>query len=165
MLAQPPACADLHSLLLVTCLSLLFSPFSLIPSCSTFLPQHLITLSISSMLHILAYVLPCVTPPCTLPISRIWNILQHSFTSIKSLRVPLTGGKGSITQWVHVEYMVGSETICPPFTQWVKGGYFLKVPTMCLSHSLWVLSKSTHQFDHNVPSHIPNGFFESLWEN
>ena len=36
---------------------------------------------------------------------------------------------------------------------------------MCLSHSLWVLSKSTHQFDHNVPSHIPNGFFESLWEN
>ena len=36
---------------------------------------------------------------------------------------------------------------------------------MCLSHALWVLSKSTHQFDHNVPSHIPNGFFESLWEN
>ena len=40
-----------------------------------------------------------------------------------------TGGKGSITQWVHVEYMEGSETICPTFTQWVRGGYFLKVPT------------------------------------
>ena len=28
----------------------------------------------------------------------------------------VTGGKGSINQWVHAEYMVGSETICPPFT-------------------------------------------------
>ena len=25
-----------------------------------------------------------------------------------------TGGKGSITQWVHAEYIVGSETIHPP---------------------------------------------------
>ena len=41
----------------------------------------------------------------------------------------LTGGKGSITQWVHAEYMEGSETIRPTFTQWVRGGYFLKVPT------------------------------------
>ena len=40
-----------------------------------------------------------------------------------------TRGKGSITQWVHAEYMVGSETIHPLFTQWVRGGYFLKVPT------------------------------------
>ena len=40
-----------------------------------------------------------------------------------------TGGKGSITQWVHAEYMVGSETIHPSFTQWVRGGYFSKVPT------------------------------------
>ena len=36
---------------------------------------------------------------------------------------------------------------------------------MCLSHSQRVLSKSTHQLDYNVPNHIPNGFFESLWEN
>ena len=42
---------------------------------------------------------------------------------------PDTGGKGSITQWVHAEYMVGSETICPTFTQQVRGGYFSKVPT------------------------------------
>ena len=61
--AQPLTCADLHSLLLLaTCLSLLFSPFSLISSYSTFLPHHLITLITSSMLHILAYVLPCMTP-------------------------------------------------------------------------------------------------------
>ena len=40
-----------------------------------------------------------------------------------------TGGKGSITQWVHAEYMVGSETIHLAFTYWVRGGYFLKVPT------------------------------------
>ena len=41
----------------------------------------------------------------------------------------VTGGKGSITQWVHAEYMEGSETIRPTFTQWVRGGYFSKVPT------------------------------------
>ena len=40
-----------------------------------------------------------------------------------------TGGKGSITQQVHGEFMVSSETICSHFTQWVHAGYFLKVPT------------------------------------
>ena len=40
-----------------------------------------------------------------------------------------TGGKGSVTQWVHAEYMEGSETIHLTFTQWVRGGYFSKVPT------------------------------------
>ena len=40
-----------------------------------------------------------------------------------------TGGRGSITQWVHVEYIEGSEIICPTFTQWVRGGYFSKIPT------------------------------------
>ena len=39
-----------------------------------------------------------------------------------------TGGEGSITQQVHAEYMVGSETIRPHFTQRVHSGYFLKVP-------------------------------------
>ena len=47
----------------------------------------------------------------------------------ETLREAPTGGKGSITQWVHAEYMEGSETICPAFTQWVRGGYFSKVPT------------------------------------
>ena len=46
VLAQPPTCADLYSLLLlVTCLSLLFSLFSLVSSCSMFLPHHLIASS------------------------------------------------------------------------------------------------------------------------
>ena len=40
-----------------------------------------------------------------------------------------TGGEGTITQWVHAEYIVGSEKICPAFTQQVRGGYFSKVPT------------------------------------
>ena len=47
----------------------------------------------------------------------------------KMLVMAGTGGKGSITQWVHAEYMEGSETICPTFTQWVRGGYLSKVPT------------------------------------
>ena len=56
-----------------------------------------------------------------------WQCLVWSETSPP--RYSHTGGKGSITQWVHAEYMEGSETICPTFTQWVRGGYFSKVPT------------------------------------
>ena len=40
-----------------------------------------------------------------------------------------TGGEGSLTQQVHCEFIVSSETICPNFTQQVHAGYFLKVPT------------------------------------
>ena len=50
-------------------------------------------------------------------------------TKNNSMVPVLTGGKWSITQWVHAEYMEGSETIHPTFTQWVRGGYFSKVPT------------------------------------
>ena len=75
---------------------------------------------------------------------------------------------------------------CSHFTHWVHGGYFVKVPTKGpsgyflsktdgffhnllsnvpitnLSHSLRVLSKSTHSYDHNVPS----GFFwKNSWRN
>ena len=45
------------------------------------------------------------------------------------LRRTDTGGKGSITQWVHTKYMEGPETIHLTFTQWARGGYFSKVPT------------------------------------
>ena len=37
---------------------------------------------------------------------------------------PPTGGKGSFTQWVHSELIVGPETICPPNIHWVQGEYF-----------------------------------------
>ena len=53
------------------------------------------------------------------------SCLQHVTIQL----VSYTGGKGSITQWVHAEYMEGSETICLTFTQWVRGRYFSKVPT------------------------------------
>ena len=59
--------------------------------------------------------------------------IEHGFVSIGGReshdKETITGGKGSITQWVHAEYMEGSETIRPTFIQWVRGGYFLKVPT------------------------------------
>ena len=35
-----------------------------------------------------------------------------------------TGGEGAFTQWVHDEFMVSSEAICPPNTHWVHAGYF-----------------------------------------
>ena len=34
-----------------------------------------------------------------------------------------TGDKGSYTQWVHGELILGSETICPPNIHWVQGEY------------------------------------------
>ena len=40
----------------------------------------------------------------------------------------LTGGKGQYTQWVHYEFIVGSETICLAHTQQVNSGHFQKVP-------------------------------------
>ena len=53
--------------------------------------------------------------------------MTRSLRAVDALLLVLTGGKGSITQWVHAEYIVGSETIRPPFTQQVRGGYFLKI--------------------------------------
>ena len=88
VLAQPLTCADLHSLLLlVTCLSLLFSPFSLVSSCSTFLPHHLVALIISSMLHILAYVLPCATSTPNLRFNRpqLTEEMMHSDSTCCSI--------------------------------------------------------------------------------
>ena len=37
---------------------------------------------------------------------------------------PVTGGKGSFTQWVHCESVVSFEAICPVITQQVCGGFF-----------------------------------------
>ena len=61
----------------------------------------------------------------------VFNLREQNANTHKDL-TPMpdhTGDKGSITQWVHAEYMEGSETIRPTFTQWVRGGYFSKVPT------------------------------------
>ena len=35
-----------------------------------------------------------------------------------------TGGEGSLTQWVHCEFVVSFETIRPVITQQVCGGFF-----------------------------------------
>jgi hypothetical protein len=35
-----------------------------------------------------------------------------------------TGGKGEFTQWVHCEFFVSLETICPVVTQQVRGEFF-----------------------------------------
>jgi len=40
-----------------------------------------------------------------------------------------TGGEGQYNQWVHCEFIVGSETIRPAHTQQVSGGHFQKVPS------------------------------------
>ena len=39
-----------------------------------------------------------------------------------------TGGEGAFTQWVHGEFIVISEAICPPNTHWVHAEYFSKEP-------------------------------------
>ena len=40
------------------------------------------------------------------------------------LSAPLTGGKGSLTQWVHCEFVVSFEAIRPVITQRVCGEFF-----------------------------------------
>ena len=66
------------------------------------------------------FIFPLLANPMEGVLGDLSNSPQHFYN---------TGGKGSITQWVHAEYMEGSETIHPAFTQWVRGGYFSKVPT------------------------------------
>ena len=61
--------------------------------------------------------------------TRICRQIDSIHIQTWSVHWSVTGGKGSITQWVHAEYMEGSETIHPTFTQQVRGGYFSKVPT------------------------------------
>ena len=92
----------------------------------------------TSPLPVLAPVFPGFVPfavstgQCCIPLKSLLRKVYHPYKDpIGQCRCEPggTGGKGSITQWVHAEYMEGSETICPTFTQWVKGGYFSKVPT------------------------------------
>ena len=83
----------------------------------------------------------------------IWRVLKQ-FTQL------LPSGLGvGIFQKYPPKYPLGNSLKEPSgfFENFIQ-----KVPTMCLSHSQRVLSKSIHQFDHNVPNHIPNGLFESL---
>jgi hypothetical protein len=67
-----------------------------------------------------------------------------------------TGGKGAFTQWVHCEFIVSSETICPANTQWVCAEYFLKVPTKVPSR---YFVKETLEFFHNSLTKVPTGYF------
>ena len=39
-------------------------------------------------------------------------------------RQDTTGGEGEFTQWVHCEFFVSPETICPVVTQQVRGEFF-----------------------------------------
>src|SRR5882762_3912040 len=63
-----------------------------------------------------------------------------------------TGGKGVFTQWVHDEFIVGSETIRPPNTHQVCGECFSKVPTQEPSG---YFVKETLEFFHNSLPKVP----------
>ena len=43
-------------------------------------------------------------------------------------KTPSHWGEGSLTQWVHCEYIVSSGAIHPHHTQWVHAEYFMKEP-------------------------------------
>ena len=62
--------------------------------------------------------------------------------------IPYTGGKGVFTQQAHGEFIVSSETICPPITHQAHGGYFskefLNSPTNYPPGTWWVLFKSAY---------------------
>ena len=59
-----------------------------------------------------------------------------------------TGGKGVFTRQAHGEFIVSSETICPPLTHQAHGGHFLKEflnsPTNYPPGTWWALFKSAY---------------------
>ena len=62
-------------------------------------------------------------------LDTIWMKLSDSLVdeALPSYRPPTpTGGKGSITQWVHGEFIVISEAICSHFTHQAHGKHFQK---------------------------------------
>ena len=63
----------------------------------------------------------------------------------------LTGGKGSLTQWVHCGYIVGSGAICPHYTQWVLCDCFQKEP---IKVATGYIVKETHGFFHKRPRNL-----------
>ena len=69
-------------------------------------------------------------------------------TAFSAWLFPGTGGKGVFTQQAHGEFIVSSETICPPITHQAHGGYFLKeflnLPTYYPPGTWWVLFKSAY---------------------
>ena len=78
-------------------------------------------------------------------------------------RLVHTGGKGVFTQGVHCEFIVISESICPPRTHRAQGGFFLKVPVILpiknSAGTSWVFCKRAHQFAHQEPGrHILGSF-------
>ena len=86
--------------------------------------------------------------------------------TVNPLRSPHTGSKGQYTQWVHCEFVVGSETICPAHTQQINSGHFQKVPTNSPSPNpvgkKWVLLKSTHQFAQQNTQQVSIGCFQKV---
>ena len=97
---------------------------------------------------------PC--PQCLLPTDQSSGLPKHG----------VTGGKGSFTQWVHAEYMVGSKSICSHFTQQAHEEYFLKEPInsppLCPLGKVWVLFERTCRFAPKLPSGSILGI---LWKN
>ena len=81
--------------------------------------------------------------------------------------ITTTGGKGSLTQWVHCNYIV--KTMWPAISQWGHVEFFYKVPinliTMCPVGPCWAHCKSAQWCGHKVFNHTLSGFFESLLWN
>ena len=65
-----------------------------------------------------------------------------------------TGGKGSLTLWVHCDYIVIIQIMCPAISQWGHVEFFYKVPvnliTICPVGPCWAHCKSAHQSGHWV---------------
>ena len=70
--------------------------------------------------------------------------------------VDLTGGEGSLIQWVHCEFVVSFEAICPVITQQVCGEFFQKVPTKVPTG---YFLNETPEFVSKEPTKYPAGTF------
>ena len=79
----------------------------------------------------------------------------HRWYPLHARALP-TGGRGTLTQWVHCEFVVSFEAICPVITQQVCGEFFWKVPTKVPSG--YFLNESP-EFVSKEPSKLPSRYF------
>ena len=74
----------------------------------------------------------------------------------RSSRSRDTGGKWTLTQWVHCEFVVSFEAIRPVVTQQVCGEFLQKVPTKVPTG--YFLNESPEFFS-KEPTKLPSGYF------
>ena len=110
------------------------------------------------------YIGDCSHRPIKQP-SNLWHQTCIWWWEEYVLQTAATGGKGVVTQWVHCELIVSSESICSQRTHQAHDEFLLKVPINLPiknpAGTCWVLFKSTHQCDYQkLADHMVSSFWK-----